>query len=163
MCKIQWVSRKNIFPTLLCRSHLCHVMWYHNRNILSLVLNPILWIDDIYITGMLAPKVMDIEYVDLLRNFTVKANLAYVQYTTDRRPVSYLLVHVTNDSHLYGMWNATLNWLTRGELNTLGEEVFSYYPYLQNKVGKVMELPVGNLKNSRTCPFSTVPAQFWQY
>ena len=102
---------------------------------------------------------MDIEYVDLLRNFSVEAHSAYVQYTTDRRPVNYVLVHVSHDFHFHGMWNATLNRLTRGELSTLGEEVFSYYPYLQNKIGKVTQLPGGNLKNSRTRPFSPVPAK----
>ena len=105
---------------------------------------PFFWIDDVYLTGMLAPKVLDIEYVNLEKNFTQNIHVGYEQYSKGK-PLTYLLVHANRLPQFLTMWNSTLAALTENELLALGEEVLKQYPYLKRRrdlIVRVSTLPV---------------------
>ena len=91
---------------------------------------PFFWIDDVYVTGTLTPKVKDIEFIDLLKNFTLKEVIAHEEYIKNG-PVTYLFAHVKKPPNYHSMWNATLDRLTLTELGTLGDAVFKEYSYLK--------------------------------
>ena len=46
----------------------------------ALYSTPFFWIDDVYVTGALTPKVKNIEYIDLVKNFTLKEAIAHDEY-----------------------------------------------------------------------------------
>ncbi len=95
---------------------------------------PFFWIDDVFITGVLAGKVKNVEYVDLLRNFSMKLDTVYNEYTRDTKPVKILFTHLSSEQHFYDIWNATLNRLTASDLALLDDHVIEKYPYLKNRI-----------------------------
>ena len=54
---------------------------------------PFFWIDDVYVTGALTPKVKNIEYIDLVKNFTLKEAIAHDEYMKNGA-VTHLFAHV---------------------------------------------------------------------
>ncbi len=96
---------------------------------------PFFWIDDVYITGLLPPKIKTIETVDLLRNFTLKENLAYDQYIQTERQLSYIFAHVKKEPNFRKMWDSLLHRQNVSQLKLLGENVFTDHPTLKDKLG----------------------------
>ena len=95
---------------------------------------PFFWIDDVYISGVVASKVSGLEYVDVLQNFTLKEKLASEQYLDkNKAQLTYYIVHVGTESTFYSMWNATLLRLDDVDLNSISNEVISEYPTLKSR------------------------------
>lgn len=94
---------------------------------------PFFWIDDVYVTGTLTPKVPPIKYVDIHKNLTLKQAQMLEEYQNPD-PVTHLFSHVKGTSMFKALWNATLNRLTRPELSNLHDSVFKQYPHLKGKL-----------------------------
>ena len=100
---------------------------------------PFFWIDDVYISGMLVPKVGNVQYVDLLKHFTLKEAQANEEYSKPPpHKITIFLAHVKKKEIFYKMWNATLHRLSSEEVAQLGDYIFEEYPSLKklHKLGK---------------------------
>ena len=95
---------------------------------------PFFWIDDVYTTGLLAGKVPDVTYVDLLKNFTLKEAVALEDY---KKPidhhVNFIFSHVKKKENFMAMWNITLQRLSDEAIKLLSPESLKLYPNLLAK------------------------------
>ncbi len=103
---------------------------------------PFFWIDDVYATGLLPPKVKDIEYIDLLKNFTLKETPAYEEYVISKEKVTHIFAHVKKATNFVKMWNATLTRLPAEQLKTLSDVVLNEYPHLWKKLDEAQKVKV---------------------
>ena len=93
---------------------------------------PFFWIDDVYISGVVAPKVKGLEFVDLLRNFTLKEKLASEEYlSSSKKPLTFYFAHVKTSATFYQMWNATLHRLNTNEVKELSDDIIAELPALR--------------------------------
>ena len=97
---------------------------------------PFFWIDDVYITGLLPSKVTDIEYIDFLKNFTLKQPIAYQQYMNTSQPISYILAHIKKIDEFKQMWESLLKRISLTDLKLLSDEVVQARPELVAKIAK---------------------------
>ena len=96
---------------------------------------PMFWIDDVYLTGVLAHKVPNIRYINLGANFTLKEDLSFEDYTVkSNKPFTYLIMQVKNRDKFSAMWSASLRRLQSNELKELGRQVLTPYPSLKKFV-----------------------------
>ena len=95
---------------------------------------PFFWIDDVYITGLLPPKVGNVHYVDLLRNFTLVEKKVVAEYTDKKEPVRTYLSHVRKPENFNTVWTATLDRLSKEEIMTLSNVTLEKYPFLKQKL-----------------------------
>ena len=95
---------------------------------------PFFWIDDVYITGLLAGKVKSVGYVDYLKMFTLKEQLAHDNYISNVTEVTYMFSHVKKKDNFERIWNATLSRLDTNTLRVINPEILKSYPKLQEKI-----------------------------
>ena len=83
---------------------------------------PFFWIDDVYITGLLPPKVSNMQYVTLLDKFTVKQPIALAQYNNTNADIQYLFVHGKVPEISIATWEWLLARLPQADVDTLSED-----------------------------------------
>ena len=92
---------------------------------------PFFWIDDVYVTGLLAGKVKDVGYVDFLRNFTLKEKVALDQYSDLSHKPTLYFVHIKQAENFHKFWQLTLQRLPVSDLELLSSETLDMYPDLK--------------------------------
>jgi len=136
---MKWCVRFNEFPGRTHFPKYCAGLAYlMSRDLVAgmykaSLSTPFFWIDDVYITGLLPLKIPNINYVDLLKNFTLKEAVAFEEYLSSR-PVTYYFSHVKKPSNFYKIWNSTINRLPSKKLAALSDSVIKEYPYLAKKL-----------------------------
>ena len=100
---------------------------------------PFFWIDDVYVTGLLLGKTKNVEYIDLLKNFTLKEKLAVEQYTNYTLEETFYFSHIRQAENMDVMWRATLQRLPGEELYELSPSVYEYDRSLVSKVDAYKE------------------------
>ena len=95
---------------------------------------PFFWIDDVYITGLLLGKTKNVEYIDLLKNFTLKEAEALKQYTNYDVQETYYFSHVRNSNNMGLLWHATLERLPAENLLEIDPTVYSSYADIIERV-----------------------------
>ena len=86
---------------------------------------PFFWIDDVYITGLLPRKVPDVVYVDLMKYFSLKLDVAVAQYKNSSEPLTYHIVHGWAQNKFVILWNELLTRLTPDQIALLNSDVSS--------------------------------------
>jgi len=70
---------------------------------------PFFWIDDVYVTGLLAKKLpAGVVYVDTGKHFTSKEDVAIKQYENRSEPIKYYYVHSGNEEKFMKLWTMTI-------------------------------------------------------
>jgi len=66
---------------------------------------PFFWIDDVYVTGLLAKKLPPgVKYVDTGKHFTSKEDVALQQYENETLPIRYYFVHSRREEKFLKLW-----------------------------------------------------------
>ena len=111
---------------------------------------PFFWIDDVYVTGLLLNKLSYVDYIDLLRNFTLKEEKAMEQYLDHSVPITYYYVHIKKPENFPTLWQGLLERTSVEVLKTLNEEVFADFPKVKEKLagtgGRIMQQPLGGAR-----------------
>ena len=96
---------------------------------------PYFYIDDVYVTGILALKVPEIKYTDLLKRFSVNEDVVFKEYMQPKSGrLLYDIAQIKKTDRFYKMWNVTIHRLPPEELLMLGDYVFNSYPSLRGKL-----------------------------
>ena len=95
---------------------------------------PFFWIDDVYVTGLLAGKVKDLKHHDYLKHFTLKEDLANSDYTSNKTRLQYYFSHVKKRSNFERIWNSTLDRLDVETLKQINNKVIQQYPHLVKRI-----------------------------
>lgn len=72
------------------------------------VQTPFFWIDDVFLTGIVAAKLKRVHYVDMMSSFTLKEAVASENYLDTKSPLRYHVVHVKNFATFKSMWRVLL-------------------------------------------------------
>lgn len=97
----------------------------HNKSFST----PYFWIDDVYITGLLMPRVATsgggVHYIDIAQNFTQNENLIESQYSDSSQPITFLVAKTFNGEVFRRTWKALLNRLSPKEFKLLSDSVIA--------------------------------------
>jgi len=87
---------------------------------------PFFWIDDVYVTGLLAKKLpVAVNYVNTQRHFALKADVALEQYANVSDPVKYYLVHSKDPEKFVELWRTALRRLSVEQKRTVNEKAIA--------------------------------------
>ena len=87
---------------------------------------PFFWIDDVYVTGLLAKKLPSaVTYVDTGKHFTSKEDVALRQYENRTLPIQYYFVHSRNVGQFNKLWKMAIQRLTSEQQRMISDKVLS--------------------------------------
>lgn len=95
---------------------------------------PFFWIDDVYVTGILPMKVKDVEYVSLIKNFTLKPEEAMAQLKNVNKSLTHLFVHAKKPEGFLPMWQQLLNRLPLDDIRLLSTDTIEQVPALKKAI-----------------------------
>ena len=94
------------------------------------------WIDDVYVTGILPMKVKNMEYISLIKNFTLKQDEALAQLKDANKSMTNLFVHVKKSEDFLPMWQLLLKRLTIDDVKLLGTDVIERSPSMKQLLSR---------------------------
>jgi len=81
---------------------------------------PFFWIDDVYVTGLLAKKLpAGVKYVDTGKHFTSKEDVALKQSRNLSEPMRYYFVHSRSEAKFMELWELTIKRLSSEQLQMI--------------------------------------------
>jgi len=85
---------------------------------------PFFWIDDVYVTGLLAKKLpAGVKYVDTGKHFTTKEDVAIAQYRSRSERVQYYFVHSKMGEKFSTLWRLAIERLTAEQKSLVNEGI----------------------------------------
>jgi beta-1,3-galactosyltransferase 1 len=88
---------------------------------------PYFWIDDVYITGLLIPRIVakygSVHYVDIIQNLTQVEGDMESQYAERYKPATYVVAKIYTPSVFRRVWKSLLNRLTPVQFKLLSDAV----------------------------------------
>ena len=84
---------------------------------------PFFWIDDVYMTGLLPAKVKDVDYVSLIKNFTLKQDEAIAELKDLSKPFTHMMVHAKKSEEFMNMWNMLLKRLPYDDVKLISSDI----------------------------------------
>lgn len=80
------------------------------------------WIDDVFLTGLVAGQLKGVRYIDLMEHFTLKEQFALDEYATNSTPISKYFVHIRNMQNMRVLWRHAVTRLSANQKALLNNE-----------------------------------------
>ena len=106
---LKWCVKFDEFPGRKLFPQYCSgIALTMSRDIMSemyraAVKTPFFWIDDVFLTGLVAGKLKDVFYVDVMRNFK-NTNVAMKQFSSSTKQPTVLVSHERNADRFNELW-----------------------------------------------------------
>jgi len=89
---------------------------------------PFFWIDDVYVTGLLAKKLpAGVAYVNTGRHFTPKEDLALQHYRNYSEPIQYYYVHSHDEAKFTALWRMAIKRLSAEQRLLINDTFISHW------------------------------------
>jgi len=127
-CK-KWCVSENEFPGRTYPQYCAGIGYIISSPLVPLLYNashytPFFWIDDVYVTGLLAKKLpAGVKYVDTLKHFTLDADEAIGQYQNRSEPVKFYFVHPQNEEKFTKLWRLAIERITPEQRLTVNDRI----------------------------------------
>jgi Galactosyltransferase len=85
---------------------------------------PFFWIDDVYVTGLLAKKLpVSPTFVDVLEHFSAHDDVAVQQYNDRAKRVTYWYVHAKDENNYWTLWRSLMKRLNETQRTMINADV----------------------------------------
>jgi len=89
---------------------------------------PFFWIDDVYVTGLLAKKLpAGVKYVDTGKHFTTKEDVALKQYENYSEPIRYYFIHSNHEEKFMKLWTLMIKRLSTEQQQMINMTVVNHW------------------------------------